>query len=356
MKKLLLFVLLPLVLILVLVQALGGMGSSQDQQRTVAVVRGSVVREAVAVGRIEANFEIPVKSSSGGVLTQSFVALGQWVNQDDPLVEVRPVLTDLQRLQAERALLGASEAEESVLEFQQGENLLGKFMWMMQGSKSLDRMGRGAARARSDAEEQLELLLNGHAEIDGKVIDYIVRAPISGNVIDLSGEVGQPVVPSSSFGSGTQLLVLADLRHPVFRGSVDEIDVGRLREGMSVTLTIGALPGVLVNGKLREISLRAQSRNNAVVFEVEIDVEPPPELVLRSGFSAVARVRIDEAIDVLTLPERVVDFRAEGAFVRILDEDGKRVEIEIETGLSDGLVVEIRSGLSDGQEVFEGRP
>ncbi|MHC4838552.1 MAG: efflux RND transporter periplasmic adaptor subunit, partial [Planctomycetota bacterium] len=171
-------------------------------------------------GQVEAAFAVPVKSANAGVVTRRFVELGQRVVEGDPLFEVRPVLTDLQRLQAERALLEAREAEEGVQELTKGETLAGVTMRLFQGEGNAERMARASERARSDAEEQLELLLNGSAEIDGKVIDYLVRAPIDGHVVALDLEVGEPVVPSSSYGSGTELLTLADLAHPVFRGTV----------------------------------------------------------------------------------------------------------------------------------------
>jgi HlyD family secretion protein len=57
-----------------------------------------------------------------------------------------------------------------------------------------------------------------------------VRAPVRGHVLQIVRE-GDPVTPASTFGIGTVIAVLGDLDQPVFRGTVDEIDVGRLREG-----------------------------------------------------------------------------------------------------------------------------
>lgn len=326
-------------------------GGADDGPRTVRAVRGDLLIEAVAVGQVEAAFAVPVKSANAGVVTRRFVELGQRVVEGDPLFEVRPVLTDLQRLQAERALLEAREAEEGVQELTKGETLAGVTMRLFQGEGNAERMARASERARSDAEEQLELLLNGSAEIDGKVIDYLVRAPIDGHVVALDLEVGEPVVPSSSYGSGTELLTLADLAHPVFRGTVDEIDVGRLREGMRANLTLGALPQAEVSGTLTEIGLLATTRSNATVFPIELAVEPPADLVLRSGYSAVARIVVEEARDVLLLPERVVEYRDGSAVVRLAADGSERA---IEVGLSDGMQVVVLSGLEEGEDVLDG--
>jgi HlyD family secretion protein len=233
---------------------------------------------------------------------------------------------------------------------------MGRLMRFAQGEKSLQRMADGAARARSGAEETLELLRTGRVEIEGHVIDFVVRAPIAGHVIQLDVEDGQPVVPASSYGTGTVLAVLADMAHPVFRGTVDEIDVGRLREGMGATVEIGALPGSALSGTLSEIALRATQRGSATVFAVELDVTPPEGLTLRAGYSAVARIALERAEDVLVLPERVVEYRGGEAFVLVEDTSGGAGgarEQRVEVGVSDGLVVEVRGGLTEGARVLE---
>lgn len=353
MKKFLLFILLPLGALYLAYRLLGSSGGEGEDRATVTVERGSIRLHAIAVGKVEALFEVPVTATSGGVVTRKFVKLGQFVRKGDPLFEVRPVLTEQQRLEAERALLGAREAAEGANEMAQGRTVAGLAMRMLQGGNQMERMERGAERAQSDAQNRLELLLEGQTTIDGMQIDFLVRSPIDGHVVSEDLEVGAPVVPSSTFGAGTVLLTLADLENPVFRGTVDEIDVGRLEEGMHGSLTLGARPGVALEAQLTEISLLAESRNNATVFPVEMEVVPPEDLVLRSGYSAVANIRVEEAVDVLVLPERLVEFRDDGKFVLQDDGSGGTREVAVETGLSDGLLLEIRSGLSEGDVVLE---
>jgi len=351
-SKLLLFVVLP-ALVLLAVAAAVLSRKEAPAWSPVATVRGTVVRYATATGRIEPRFEVPVTSRRGGVLARSFVELGQRVQLGEALVEVRPIVTDIDMLAAERAVLDALAAEEDASELRAGETLMGRAMLWFQGRDNLERMQSGVARARSDAEERLQLLRDGSARIEGKVIDFLVRSPIEGNVIELAAEVGQPVVPSSQYGVGTELLVLADLENLLFRGTVAEIDVGRLREGMRATLEVGALPEVPLEGRLVEIALRSHQVNNATMFDVELSLSPPPDLVLRSGYSAVARIEIARAADVLVLPERVVEYRGERTFVLVDDGRGQPAEREIQAGLSDGLIVEVKGGLSEGDEVLE---
>lgn len=321
--------------------------------REVSVERGSVARHAVAVGRLEPVFEIPVTAINGGVVTQVFVELGQRVERGDALVEVRPVLTDAQKLAAERALVGARDSVASAAELEAGSNLAGVAMRLLQGGASLERMKAGAERARSAAEEQLTLLLEGQVEVEGKVIDWVVRAQNAGHVLQLDAEVGMPVVPASTYGAGTVLCVLGDLARPVFRGSVDEIDAGALAVGMRAEITLGALPGETLEGTLSEISLRGERRDSAVSFPVEIAVEPPAGLTLRAGYSAVARIEVARVDGALVVPERLVQFEGEAARVRVRGAGGEPALRDVELGLGDGLVVEVRGGLDEGDVVLE---
>ncbi|MEM9378763.1 MAG: HlyD family efflux transporter periplasmic adaptor subunit [Planctomycetota bacterium] len=329
----------------------GGGGPAAPAPHVVAL--GSVSEEAVAVGRVEPRVQVPVASTWGGVVKERFVELGARVKRGDPLLEVRPQLTDQDRLRAQRSLRGAMDGYEAAREMSDGENVMGKAMRFFQGAPSIDRMREGAERSRTDAELQLQLLLDGRAEHDGLVLDWVVRAPIDGAVVQLPVEQGQPVVPASNFGPGTPLVTIADIDAPVFRGTVDELDAGRLAPGMVARLDLGALPGVAVEGKLREISLLAGERAGATVFDVVLDVVPPEGVVLRAGYSAVARIAVHSATDVPVLPERLVDYRSDGAFVRVPGADGAPVWKAIETGASDGLTVEITSGLSAGDAVLE---
>lgn len=327
----------------------------QESLAEVTVSRGDIVRRATAVGRIEVEHVIPVNSRNGGILTRLFVTLGQPVKAGDPLAEVRPLPTTLSLLQAERALELAREAEKSAQEYVDGEHLASLATRLFTGEKSIERMHKSAVLNRRHAEENLKLLKEGKAVVDNRELDYTIRAPVDGHVIAIRNREGAPVTPASMYGTGTELMALADLDDMLFRGTVNEIDVGRLKVGMPVKIKVGALPGQAFQGKLTEIALTSEYRNNAVLFPVRIALEKPAdaEVMLRSGFSAVAEIEVVRREQVLSLPERVVDFRRGKAFVSVPGGDGRRLEREVKVGLSDGMTVEILSGVSEGDTVME---
>ena len=176
-------------------------------------------------------------------------------------------------------------------------------------------------------------------------------------VLELPVNEGDPVVPLTSYQAGTPLATLADMRQLVFKGTVDEIDVGKLHEGMPARIKIGALPEAKVEGKVYKIAPKSKTQEGATLFDVEIELLPAEGTTLRAGYSANADVVVREKADVLVLPERLVTFKDGKATVEVPGPgDAPPVVKEVKTGLSDGLTVEIAEGLQDKDLVVERPP
>ncbi len=316
--------------------------------------RGTVVKKAVAAGQVEPERETQVNTQLAGFVRKLHTTLGKKVEAGAPLAEVWPALTEQDLLRAERGLLQAREGEEAAREFVQGSHVLSYVTRWLQGGANVDRMQRQAERGRKAAEEQLALLREGKVQIDGRVVDFVVRAPVGGHVLQLVRE-GDPVTPASNYGVGTVLAVLGDLDRPVFRGTVDEIDVARLRQGMPARITLGAVPNVVLSGTVQEIGLRARRQDNAAVFDVRVVVSTQEGVMLRAGYSAVAEFELARAENVLVLPERCVSFFGDEARVNVRAQDGTNQVRRVELGLSDGLTVEIRAGLTEGEQIVDRR-
>ena len=192
-------------------------------------------------------------------------------------------------------------------------------------------------------------------------MESIIRAPAGGIVLKRDVDPGDPVVPLTSFQAGTELATIADMSDLIFKGTVDEIDVGKLRR---------RCPGPAedrrparsaeVTGRLSRIAPQATEEEGARLFDVEIELDPVSDVVLRAGYSANADLVIREKTDILMIPERLVLFEEDGAktFVEIPAEipGDEPSKIEIETGLSDGLNIEIVVGLEEGDSVVQRPP
>jgi HlyD family secretion protein len=202
--------------------------------------------------------------------------------------------------------------------------------------------------------ERLQLLESGRVTIAGTEIESIIKAPISGYILEKMVDIGDPVVPLTSFQAGTPLMTMAAMDNLLFKGTVDEIDVGKLYEGMPAEIKIGAMPGVVITGHLDKISLKAQRQENAIVFPVEIVIDNTNGHTLRAGYSANADIIIERRENILIIPERVITFSDNISMVEIQGSSAdSRVEHQIETGLSDAINIEVKDGLKKGDKVLE---
>jgi HlyD family secretion protein len=332
------------------------MGSSDRQEgpATVEVVRGDLVQKALAVGTIEPEVQVSVKSKVSGVVRQIFAEEGTIVRAGDPLFEVRPDPTPLELVEARRQVeLRGIEMDNLRQEIERRRALSERGLISEQELQSTERGFSEATLQLRMAREKLQLLEKGRVQGSGADIESVVRAPISGSVLEKTVQVGDPVVPLSTYQEGTVLMTMADMGRLVFRGTVDEIDVGRLHEGMPVEIKIGALPEAAVRGEVKRISLKARKNENATVFPVEIALSTTDGAMLRAGLSANAEVIIQQRRDVIVIPERTVTFEADSAWVNVRAADGTASKRFIRTGLSDAITVEVLDGLQEGEQVLE---
>jgi HlyD family secretion protein len=336
---------------------LKGSGKKGNTIATVKVERGKIVDKALAIGTIEPENQIAVKSKISGIVKKVFVEMGDPVKKGDLLLEISPNPTPLEFAEAKRRVEIDSVSFENLRkEFQRTQELLEKKLISQQ---EFDRVSRnfGEAELRLKlSQEKLSLIEEGKTNIANRKIESVIKSPITGTVLEKKINVGDPVVPLTSYQAGTELFTLANMNDLIFRGTVDEIDVGKLEEGMIADLKIGALPDDSIQGLLHRISPKAKMEDNATLFDVEIKITKTGFEMLRAGYSANADIIIQGKEDILVIPERVVEFKEDTAFVEVQQADGEITKKTIETGLSDGLNLEVVEGLEEGDVLVERPP
>ncbi len=354
-----------LVIAVVVLATLGGIGyvtlsDNGDEDTgpaTVTVTRESLVEKALATGQIVPRHEVAVKSKISGTVARLLVAEGDLVEAGDRLLEVRPDPTPMEYAQAKRALqMQELIRKQRHAELVRTQGLLDNGMISQADLDQAQELFDQAELQRQMAEEQLAIVDLGKATIAGRKVETIVTSPIRGRVLTIDADVGDPVVPLTSYQPGTELIRLADMEDLLFEGTVDEIDVGKISEGLPVELKVGAYPDSTVTGRLARIALQSQKRESATVFEVEIDItETPDGVLLRAGYSANADIIVRRVDDVLALPERALLFRGDTTYVRLPGADAEAApqERDIEIGMSDGLTVEVVAGLDSGDVVLD---
>jgi HlyD family secretion protein len=331
--------------------------AKQEGLKTVEITRGAIIDKALAVGQVVPDQEIQVKSQISGIIDECFVEVGDRVEVGQPLFSVSPDPTPLELADAERRVQLTQVAYDRAQ--QDLERTQSLWSGGILARDAFDARQKDFDQARITLEQEkdkLALLKEGRIVRKVNGVDSVIRASAAGTVLERKVNPGDPVVPLTSFQEGTVLMTLADMKTLEFKGTVDEIDVGKLHEGMEVRIQIGALPGSSVPAKLTRIAPKAREKEGATIFDVEAEIDTAKSTVtLRAGYSANADVIIQEKQGVLLVPERLVTMEKEKATVEVpgAKPDDEPVKKEIEVGLSDGLNLEVVAGLAEGDKVVQ---
>lgn len=354
-----------LVVVVVLAGAAGGMyawvgsrATDEDGNTLIAAEIGSITEKALAVGQIEPREKFQVKSKISGIVKRCVVEVGDTVRAGDPLFEIAPDPTPQELLNVDHGVQ-ASEASylKAKADYERGVELVDDGL-MSKGDLDALRESYDLARiAYQQASDNRDLTRSGKVT-GGSGVETLIRTSASGTVLSRAVNVGDPVVPLTSYQPGTELATVADMGDLIFKGTVDEIDVGKISVGMPCRIKVGALPDDIVTGRLERIAPQAQKSEGATLFDVEIELDPGQDVVLRAGYSANADVVIREKTDIVLIPERLVIFEDDHTFVELPGEgpEAEPRKVAVELGLSDGLNVEIVSGLAEGDQVVQRPP
>lgn len=334
-----------------------GSASRDEGPQTFAVTRGQIVDKALAVGRIEPRKQVSVKSKVAGLVRRKFVEVGDQVKVGDPLFDIAPDPTPVEFAEAKRQVELNEVSFASVeREYERSKSLRDKQLISHQEHETKLAQYEESELRLKLAREKLALIESGRTLVADREVDNIIKSPISGTVLSMEVEEGDPVVPLTSYQSGTDLMALAYMEDLIFRGNVDEIDVGKLRTGMEVELEVGALPNEVVSGTLTRVSPKAHREEGATLFEIEAELTATGESYLRAGYSANANIMITKKTDILLAPERLITMEDSVASCEIMDTAGLISPRKVEIGLSDGINIEIVSGLEEGELLVERPP
>lgn len=356
-KKILLSLSVVVIVALVLFFAIDGSAKKNGDIKTVKVEKGSIIDKALAVGKIEPKNEIAVKSKISGIVKKIYVEIGQEVKIGDPLFDIAPDPTPIEYAEAKRQLeIQKVNFDNAEREYERSKQMRDKQLISYQEYDKAKTTYDDAQLRLKLAEEKLSLIESGRTQIAGLQVDNTIRSPINGQVLERLVEQGDPVVPLTSYQEGTALMTLAYMEKLIFKGNVDEIDVGKLTPGMPAEIEIGAIPNQKLKGTLVRISPKAHKEEGAILFDVEIELNELGHKPLRAGYSANADIIITSKENIVVIPERLVKIQDSVSTVEIMDSLGTIDTVTITTGLSDGINIEIVNGVDSGQLLVERPP
>jgi HlyD family secretion protein len=313
------------------------------------------------VGQIEPRERFQVKSKISGIVVRCFVEVGDVVRTGDPLFEIAPDPTPQELLNVDHRVRSAEASfDKAKADYDRGLELHEDGLLSKGDLDALEEAYELAQVSVEQARDNRELTRQGVVSGGVTEVERIIRATASGTVLSRTVDVGDPVVPLTSYQPGTELASIADMTDLIFKGTVDEIDVGKISVGMLTRIKVGALPDEVVTGHLSRIAPQAQRSEGATLFDVEAELDADQEVTLRAGYSANADVVIREKTEIVLIPERLVIFSEDGTetFVEFpgVGPEAEPEKVTVTLGLSDGLNVEVIEGVSVGDQIIQRPP
>ncbi len=200
------------------------------------------------------------------------------------------------------------------------------------------------------AVNNLQLLREGAAS-NSRQVANVVTSTVDGMVLDIPVEEGYSVIERNNFNEGTSIAVIADMNNLIFEGQVDEADVGKLREGMPLELTVGAIEGLRFDAVLEYVSPKGEDVDGTVKFEVRAAIKPTQDVFLRAGYSANADIILDRRENVMAIKERDVIFDDDTTWVEVQVGEQQFERRLVKLGISDGIQVEVLEGIDTTAQI-----
>jgi HlyD family secretion protein len=201
------------------------------------------------------------------------------------------------------------------------------------------------------AVESLELIRDGQTSNAKSSTNTLITSTIEGMILEIPVEEGNSVIESNTFNDGTTIATVADMGEMIFEGKIDESEVGKIKEGMPLILTIGAIEDIEFDAFLEHISPKGTEENGAVQFEIRAQVTLRDDYFIRAGYSANAAIVLDRRDSIMAISESLLNFTKDSAYVEVETSPQVFEKRIVETGLSDGINIEIIDGLDKDDRI-----
>lgn len=311
---------------------------------------GDVSKTTLITGKIEPRNEVNVKPQISGIITDIYKEAGDYIQAGEVIAKVK-VIPDMGQLSSaeSRVRLAEINAQQAKTDYDRDKALFDKHLVTAEAFDKTRQALKQAQEEVNAANDALEVVRDGVSKSNASASSTLIRSTISGVILDIPVKVGNTVILSNTFNDGTTIATLANMKDLIFRGNIDETEVGQLNIGVPMKITIGALQDVKLNASLEYISPKAVENNGANQFEIKAAIDVKGAKNLRSGYSANAEIVLESVKNVLTIPESAIEFSGDSTFVYIAKGKGEQKTYErhpVTIGISDGVNIEIKKGLT----------
>ncbi|MDO4164570.1 MAG: efflux RND transporter periplasmic adaptor subunit [Bacteroides sp.] len=312
-------------------------------------------RTTVVTGKVEPRDEVLIKPQISGIISEVYKEAGQSIRQGEVIAKVKviPELSTLNSAES-RVRLAEINGKQAETEFARMEKLHTDQLISQEEYEKAVVTLKQAREELLAAKDNLEIVKEGITQSSASFSSTLIRSTIDGLILDVPIKVGNSVIMSNTFNDGTTIATVANMNDLIFKGNIDETEVGRIHEGMPVKLTIGALQSLTFNAELEYIAPKGVEENGANQFEIRAAINVPDTVLIRSGYSANAEIVLEHAHQVMALPESTIEFSGDSTFVYVLTDSVSQQKFtrrQVQVGMSDGIKIAIKSGLDSKEKV-----
>jgi HlyD family secretion protein len=332
------------------------------EYETVKIERCDIEKVTVLTGTVEPRDEVQIKPQIAGIITEIYKEPGDLVKAGDIIAKVQ-VVPDIAQLNNAESQLKLAEISlnKAKSDYDRAKSLYDAGVSSCEEFDNATIAYQNAVENVNSAAENVLIVKEGVSKQNQEYSNTHIRATVSGMILDIPVKVGNSVIQTNSFNDGTTIATIADMNDLIFKGNVDETEVGKIAVGNEINLMIGALQDAKLKAELEYIAPKGTLLNGATLFEIRAAVkidDMDGKILIRSGYSANGEIVLDRRKQVLALPESSIEFSQDSTFIYILDSsipDTKQyIKKPVDLGLSDGVFVELLSDI-DTSTVIRGK-
>jgi HlyD family secretion protein len=320
---------------------------------TLTAEKRTIVKKTVATGNINPKEEIQIKPNISGIVNKIFVDEGDLVKNNQLIAQLRVVPNVANLASARNQIESANIREQNQKKiYDRNKKLFDQGVISANEFDNIQAEYDQAKQNSISAKQNFEIIKTGTTKGVGTTANTNIRATITGMVLTVPVKEGNQVIQANNFNEGTTITTLADVDNMIFEGKVDESEVGKVKEGLPLEITVGAIEGKKFDAKLDYIAPKGVKQNGAIQFDIEASIKNPDSTFIRAGLSANASIILEKVEDVLSLKEALVQFDdKDQAYVEVKTGDKEFERRNLELGVSDGIYVEIKEGIDKEDKI-----
>lgn len=328
----------------------------------------TIVLKTMATGSIVPKEEILIKPNISGVIEEVFIQAGEYVKSGDLIAKIRVIPNVSSLTSAKNSIASNQNAFQTAeINFSTQKAIFDRQKELFEkgviAANEFDQVNNSYLQAKqrveqtridvTQARQNYDIIKTGTTTGLGNIAQTQVRATVSGMVLDVPVKAGNQVIEANNFNEGTSIASLADIKNMIFEGKIDESEVGKIKEGLPLEITVGAIENKKFDAVLDYIAPKGVAENGAIQFDIKGTLKKIDSTFIRAGLSANASIILDKAEDVLAIKEALVQYdnKTKKPYVEIEIGDQKFEKREVQLGISDGIFVEVKGGISQSDKI-----